>query len=106
MTGYDTVVLGTRTFSSKAKAEEYVRQIKEAHQPGEFLTGEQAILVLSALQWHLSCAEKVGLGVRRVGLYWNGESRSGFGFGVERVDGSVARFSYHVCFRYRSLDMI
>jgi len=54
--------------------------------------------VLDALQRHPACAEKVGFGVRRVGLYSNGDTRSGYGFSVERVDGTVARFSYHVCF--------
>jgi hypothetical protein len=94
----ELIVLGGKTFLAKSKAEEYVRQIREAHKPGDFLTGEEAAVVLDALQLHPGCAEKVGLGVKRVGIYGNGETRSGHGFGVERVDGTVARFSYHVCF--------
>ncbi len=73
-----------------------MRQIKDAHAPGDFLTGDETVEVLDALQRHPACAEKVGFGVRRVGLYSNGDTRSGYGFSVERVDGTVARFSYHV----------
>ena len=91
-------MLGGKMFPSKSKAEEYVRQIRDAHKPGDFLAGEEAAVVLDALQRHPGCAEKVGLGVRRVAIYGNGETRSGYGFGVERVDGTVARFSYHTCF--------
>jgi hypothetical protein len=99
MAGGEKFVLGGKVFSSKAKAEEHLRQIKDAHSPGEFLSGEEAVTVLDALQRHPGCAEKVGLGVRRVGLYGNGETRSGHGFGVERVDGTVARFSFRMCFQ-------
>ncbi|MDR3535737.1 MAG: DUF3223 domain-containing protein [Acetobacteraceae bacterium] len=98
MSRRERVVLGGKVFSAKSKAEEYVRQIKDAHKPGDFLTGGEAAVVLDALQRHPGCAEKVGLGVQRVGIYGNGETRSGHGFGVERVDGTVTRFSYHICF--------
>ena len=94
----ETVALGGRVFPSKAGAEEHLRQTKDAHSPGDFLVGDDALAVLDALQRHPACSEKVGLGVRRIGLYGNGDSRSGYGFGVERVDGTVARFSYHFCF--------
>ena len=94
----EKVVLGHKAFPSKAKAEEHLRQIKDSHAPGDFLTSDDAVAVLDALQRHPACAEKIGLGVRRVGLYSNGGTRSGYGFGVERVDGTVARFSYHACF--------
>lgn len=73
------VVLGGRIFLSKSKAAEFVRQIKDANKPGDFLNGEEAAVVLDALQLHPGCAEKVGLGVRRVGIYGNGETRSGYG---------------------------
>lgn len=94
----ETVILGGRTFPSKSRAERFLRDIKERHRPGEFLSDDDAAVVLDALQRHPACSEKVGFKVRRVGLYSNGEARAGYGFGVERVDGSVARFSYHVCF--------
>ena len=98
MSGGERVVLGDKTFQSKSKARECLREIKDAHKPGDFLSGEETATVLDALQRHPACSEKVGLGVRRVGLYGNGETRSGYGFGVERVDGTVARFSYKICF--------
>lgn len=94
----ERIVLGNRVFLSKARAEEHLRQLKDAYGPGDYLIGDEAAVVLDALQRHPACAEKVGLGVRRVGLYSNGATCSGYGFGVERVDGTVARFSYHVCF--------
>ncbi|KZK94105.1 MULTISPECIES: DUF3223 domain-containing protein [unclassified Pseudovibrio] len=94
----EQVKLGSLWFTSKSKAVAYIREIKDDHLPGDFLSGQAEIAVLDALQRHPSCSEKVGLGVRRIGLYSNGSTRSGHGFGVERVDGSVARFSYKVCF--------
>lgn len=92
------VEVGPLSFSSKARAVEHVRAIKDRTSPGNFLSGEDAAVVLGALQRHPDCASKVGLGVRRIGVFANGETRSGAGFGVERVDGTVARFSYKVCF--------
>jgi hypothetical protein len=94
----EKVILGNRVFPSKVRAEEYLRRIKETHGPGDCLTGDEAAIVLDALQRHPACAEKVGPGVRRVGRYSNGDTLSEYGFGVERVDGSVVRFSYHMCF--------
>lgn len=94
----ELIELGGKVFSSKSKAEAFVRCIKDAHEPGDFLAGEEDVVIRAALQRHPGCSEKVGLGIRRVGVFGNGETRSGHGFGVERVDGTVARFSYRNCF--------
>lgn len=94
----ELIDLGGKVFSSKTKAEAFVRSIKDAHVPGDFLTGEEDAAIRAALQRHPGCAEKVGLGIRRIGIFGNGETRSGHGFGVERVDGTIARFSYRNCF--------
>jgi hypothetical protein len=94
----ELIHLGGKVFSSKSKAEAFVRSINDAHVPGEFLTGEEDAAIRAALQRHPGCAEKVGLGIRRIGIFGNGDTRSGHGFGVERVDGTIARFSYRNCF--------
>lgn len=94
----ELIDLGGKVFSSKSKAEAFVRSIKDAHVPGDFLTGEEDAAIRAALQRHPGCAEKVGLGIRRVGIFANGYTRSGHGFGVERMDGTIARFSYRNCF--------
>lgn len=92
------VNLGLQSFPSKAAAEAHVRAIKDAYEPGSFLSDEDAEVVLAALQRHPDCASKTGCGVRRIGVFANGKTLSGRGFGVERVDGTIARFSYKVCF--------
>jgi hypothetical protein len=94
----ELIHLGGKVFSSKSKAEAFVRSINDAHVPGEFLTGKEDAAIRAALQRHPGCAEKVGLGIRRIGIFGNGDTRSGHGFGVERVDGTIARFSYRNCF--------
>lgn len=94
----ESVVLSGKTFSSKKSAEAFLREIKDRHRPGEFLSDDETAIVLAALRRHPACSEKIGLGVRRVGLYSNGGTRSGYGFGIEQIDGSIARFSYHECF--------
>lgn len=92
------IVLGGLVFRSKVGALAHVRHILAAHVPGDRLVGGEAAVILGALQRHPACSDKVGPGVCGVGIYSNGSTRSGHGFGVERLDGTVARFSYHRCF--------
>lgn len=94
----ELIELGGEVFSSKSEAEAFVRAIKDAYKPGDFLTGKDDAVIRAALQRHPGCSEKVGLGIRRIGIYRNGKTLSGHGFGVERVDGTVEQFSYRNCF--------
>ena len=94
----EAVELAGKTFESKAAARGYLRQIKERYDIGSYLNDEDTAVVAAAVQRHPQAASKVGFGIRAIGIFANGPTLSGQGFGIVRVDGTIARFSYKQCF--------
>lgn len=84
-------------FTTKADWMKAVQAVRERHQEGWALFGEDASLLMDTLASHPRVKDKVGCGIKSIVL---GTSSNDWGnkcFFIVRVDGSREEFSYRSC---------
>jgi hypothetical protein len=88
--------IGARRYSSKAKATDAVRAVRDKYRPGETVTDPEDVHFIYDLLWlHPSAATKIGSGVHSFQVERNPQGTDGFW--ISRVDGTRTDFSFLEC---------
>jgi hypothetical protein len=94
------VVIATRSFASQTEANAFFSDILRRYNPGDKVSGDDALHLTALLERHLEYQEKVGVGVDHFAVM-----RSEHGtncFRIVRKDGSGTDFSIGHCIKQRA----